>query len=363
MRTRAARVVSLALSTLLIASACGGSDARTSATVARSAGADVRVRAARGGGQTDISSIPAPTPPPAAAPAALATDAVSAKEATPDAGGSGEPASAPTFTAQASDSAPAAQAATAMLIRTGTASVEVDSVELAAARLRALATSLGGYVANTSFAGGAGQVRSATLEIKVPAARFDALQGGLPPLGRVDSVNVQAEDVGEEYVDVAAQLANGRRLEARLVALAERQSNRLADLLAVERELARVRGEIDRAEGRLRYLRAHSATSTLTVTVHARAPLVGDSPAANPIAEAFRDAWRVFVGVVAFSIASLGVLVPLGAVAALVFYARRRWPGRRTSRPTPAGQGAVRSSGSSADQGLPPRPPNDARTV
>ncbi|GJG87008.1 hypothetical protein tb265_21890 [Gemmatimonadetes bacterium T265] len=259
---------------------------------------------------------------------------------------------APTFSGSATDSAPAAAAA-AMLIRTGTASIEVDSVELAAEHVRQLATRLGGYVANTSFAGGQNQVRSATLEVKVPAGRFDALQSGLVPLGRVDSVDVQAEDVGEEYVDVAAQLANGRRLEARLVALADRQSTRLADLLAVERELARVRGEIDRAEGRLRYLRAHAATSTLTVTVHARAPIVGGSPAANPIAEAFREAWRNFVGVVATSIALLGGLAPLAALVVLGALAWRRW-GRRWPRPARPGDAAPWGAG---DRAATPRPP------
>ncbi len=238
--------------------------------------------------------------------------------------------SAPTFAASATDTA-ASTAAAAMLIRTGTASIEVDSVEQAVARLRELAVRLGGYVANASLAGGTDQVRSATLEIKVPSARFDALTGGLRPLGHVETVDVKAEDVGEEYVDVGAQLDNGRRLEARLVALADRQSSRLADLLSVERELARVRGEIDRAEGRLRYLRAHAATSTLTVTVHARAPIVGDSPSANPIAEAFREAWRIFVGVVAFFIAGLGVLVPLAVLGTLGVLAWRRW-GRPAAR-------------------------------
>ena len=284
--------------------------------------------------------------------AAPASEAVTARAI---AGTAPPAADAPSFSASATksaatDTAGSATVAATMLIRTGTASVEVDSVEQAVARLRDLATRLGGYVANASLASGTDQVRSATLEIKVPATRFDALTGGLRPLGHVETVDVKAEDVGEEYVDVAAQLANGRRLETRLVALAERQSNRLADLLAVERELARVRGEIDRAEGRLRYLRAHTSLSTLTVTVHARAPIIGDSPSANPVAEAFREAWRIFVRVVALLIASLGVLVPLAVVAAIAAYVRRRWrilPARRRQGERIAPVGDDRAPGSS----------------
>ncbi len=254
-----------------------------------------------------------------------------------DAVSTGEPAHSPAAAGgDPSDSVPAAPAAAAMLIRTGRASVEVDSVETAVARVRQIAERLGGYIANASVAAGRDTVHSAMLEVKVPAARFDALVAGLRPLGRVETVSVEAQDVGEEFVDVSAQLANGRRLESRLLALADRQSNRLADLVSVERELARVRGEIDRAEGRLRYLRAHAATSTLTVTVHARAPIVGASSPGSPIAGAFRDAWHNFVALVAGLIAASGVLVPLGAVAGLGALAWRRWGRRGPAAVAPA---------------------------
>ncbi|MGZ8377942.1 MAG: DUF4349 domain-containing protein [Gemmatirosa sp.] len=250
---------------------------------------------------TDMATDMAP-PPPAAMPAPLAVQ--------PSAGaGAGE-----TTTV----------AAPAMLIRTGQALVEVDSLEPAIAAVRALATRMGGYVANTALSAGREQVRSATLQLKVPSARFDALVGGLAPVGRVETVNVSAEDVGEEYVDVAARVANARRLEARLVTLLERSTSRLSDVLAVERELARVREEIERAEGRLRFLRTRVALSTLDVTVHERAPILAGSTADNPLLEALRQAWRNFVGFLAFAIASLGVLIPLALVAALAWRLWRR---------------------------------------
>src|SRR5205823_10851551 len=78
------------------------------------------------------------------------------------------------------------------------------------------------------------------------------------PIGKLESVNVSAEDVGEEYVDVAARMANARRLESRLIDLLAARTGKLKDVLDVEQELARVREEIERYEGRLRYLKAHS---------------------------------------------------------------------------------------------------------
>ncbi|NIP80972.1 MAG: DUF4349 domain-containing protein, partial [Gemmatimonadetes bacterium] len=133
-----------------------------------------------------------------------------------------------------------------------------------------------------------------------------------------------AEDVGEEYVDVQAQVANSRRLEQRLLELLAERTGDLDDVLAVERELARVRERIDRQEGRLRYLRDRVSMSTLTVTVHEPSPLVATYRGESVIGGAFRSMWRNFVLVVAGIIASLGFLVPLGGLAAVAWLAVRR---------------------------------------
>jgi hypothetical protein len=119
-------------------------------------------------------------------------------------------------------------------------------------------------------------------------------------------------------------------------------------VLAVERELARVREEIERYEGRLRYLRTRVAVSTLSVTVHEPAPLVTGTPGTNPIVEAVRDAWRNFVSFVASLIAALGWMVPL---AVLLFGAWRltrrlgiRRPGRRPPPDAPAADTGIRAA-------------------
>lgn len=214
--------------------------------------------------------------------------------------------------------------ATAMLIRTGDASVEVDSLAIAISRVRALAGRAGGIVADVSVEGGRDQVPSARLELRVPADHFDEVLDGLKPLGKVESVNVHAEDVGEEFVDVTARVENSRRLEARLLDLLGTRTGKLGDVLEVERELARVRGEIERYEGRLRYLRNRTAISRLTIAVHQPLPITVDNPGEHPIRDAFVKAWRNFVAFLAWGIAALGVLIPLGVVLALLGLAVRR---------------------------------------
>lgn len=218
-----------------------------------------------------------------------------------------------------------------MLIRTGDAAIEVANVDSAMARVRGIATSVGGYVTDVSLVGGRDQVRSATLTVKVPAPRYEQAVRLLQSLGTVESVQTQVQDVGEEFVDVTARMDNDRRLEQRLLDLLAKRTGKLEDVLNVERELARVRGEIEQYQGRLRYLSARAAMSTLTVTVHERTPLVAGIGARNPLATAFSQAWRNFVGFVTWFISALGILVPVGALLALAVYLvqlGRRWLAR-----------------------------------
>jgi hypothetical protein len=217
-----------------------------------------------------------------------------------------------------------------MIIRSGQASLQVDSLELAVDRLRQLAARLGGYVANSQVQAGQNQLRSGTLELKVPAARFDDATSGLSPIGKVEYINVAAEDVGEEFTDIAARVANAHRLEGRLIDLLTTRTGKLSDVLQIERELARVREEIERMEGRLRYLKTRVATSTLTVTVHEPAPLVGEPGSGGVVAESFRQAWRNFLRFLAGFVESLGFLIPLGVlVIGGLLGLRRLWRARR----------------------------------
>ena len=231
--------------------------------------------------------------------------------------------------------------ASSMIIRTGYAGVEVDSLDAAIARVRQLAQRVGGFVANTQVQGGKDQLRSASLEVKIPSDRFDEALAGLAPIGKVESVNVNAQDVGEEYVDIAARVENAHRLEARLIALLANRTGKLQDVLSVERELARVREEIERYEGRMRFLRARVALSTLTITVHERAPIITPVAGDGPIVNAFREAWRNFVGFVAALIASLGVLVPLGVLVFVGWLGVRRLVPWRPSGGAPPAAGSV----------------------
>jgi hypothetical protein len=211
----------------------------------------------------------------------------------------------------------------AMLIRNGEASVQVTRLDDAVTRLRQTAAQLGGFVANTSIVGGKEEYRSATLQIRVPSGQFDAMVTALGGLGKVESVSATVQDVGDEYVDLGARVANARHMEARLVEMLARRTGKLSEALTVEQELRRVREEIERYDARLKWLERKTALSSLQVAVHEPLSLL-DQRGPNPIAEAFAAAWRRAVGVVAWCIASLGVLVPLGLMLAATMLLVRR---------------------------------------
>src|SRR6266480_344973 len=191
---------------------------------------------------------------------------------------------------------PRSSIVSSMVIRTGQASIEVDSLERAVAQVRLLAARVGGYVANTVMQTGRSDLRSASLEVKIPAERFDEGLNGLTPIGR---------------------------LESRLIDLLARGTGKLKDVLDVEQELARVREEIERSEGRLRYLRSHAALSTLTIAVHEPLPVVGH-PGSSVIGEAFKQAWRNFVALVAACIRGLGIVIPIGVLVTVAWLGAKR---------------------------------------
>src|SRR6202158_2190428 len=219
----------------------------------------------------------------------------------------------------------AGSVAPTMVIRTGQAFVEVDKVDPAMRKIRQLAAQVGGYITNSSISGGRDQIRQATLELQIPAPKYDQAVGLLSTIGKVETVSSTAQDVGEEFVDVTARVTNSKRLEERLITLLAKRAGKLDEVLRVERELARVREEIEGYEGRLRYLSTRVATSTLTITVHEPAPILGSSPGENHSAAALRRAWRNFVGLVAALIESLGIVIPLALLAVAGWMGYRRW--------------------------------------
>lgn len=132
----------------------------------------------------------------------------------------------------------------------------------------ALVKKSGGYIAHFREDRSSGNLRGGEWVLRVPVERFDAVLEGASRLGVPQKREVTAEDVTEEYVDLSARLKSKQGIEARLLELVKTKAGEVKDIVAVETELGRVREEIERIEGRLRFLADRVALTTITIHAH-----------------------------------------------------------------------------------------------
>ena len=162
-------------------------------------------------------------------------------------------------------------------------SLEVASVEGATLQVQSIAASLGGYVERLTSIGVAEQSRS-EITIKVPQDRLDRALERIQGLGVVQYRSLGSEDVTDRHVDLTARLSVLSREERSLSSLLERSSS-VAEVLSVERELARVRTDIERAQWQLELLERRLDLATIHVSLFPRGAVVERGPAATFVLE------------------------------------------------------------------------------
>jgi hypothetical protein len=228
------------------------------------------------------------------------------------------------------------------VIRNGGLTVEVPDLARAMDAVRASVSAAGGYVTNETQGRDEYDVRQGTLTCRIPAAKLDATVAAFQGMGRLISMSIQAEDITEQYFDMETRLRNQRQLETRLVALFDRPGNKVADLLEVEREVARVRGEIESLEGRKRLWDSQVSLSTLTVELREPRPAIGRDRGGilGALGQAVRSAGENVVGTVAWFIAAAGVAIPAFLVLWALWRIARAIRGRRRRETLPARAGA-----------------------
>lgn len=223
------------------------------------------------------------------------------------------------------------------VIRTGRVDLVVKTYEEARAKLDALLAAAGGYVDSTQVQHHRGAVSSATLVLRIPSEAFGTLLPRLRELGVIAGESTNAEDVTDQYVDLAARLASAHTLEKRLLELAADKTSGVEALLAVERELARVRGEIESYEGKLRQWNDQIAMSTLTLGLATEGPAIAAAPAPG-LGDRITDGFAASID----ALQELGTAVVVSLVAVLpwlvlvipgALLGRRAW--RRYARALP----------------------------
>jgi hypothetical protein len=135
------------------------------------------------------------------------------------------------------------------LIRTATLRIVTPDFDKARPAIERLAAETGGFIDQMTAAGTPGTVRTLTGTLRVPANRLAEALARLRQLGQVTEDTQGAEDVTDQIVDLDARLANARATERRLTDILNNRTGKLSDVLDVERELSRVRLEIERMDG------------------------------------------------------------------------------------------------------------------
>jgi len=154
-----------------------------------------------------------------------------------------------------------------MIVRTAELSLITKEFDKARTQLEAILQRHRGYVGELKVNDTAGSGRALTATLRVPADQLDATLTEVKTLGRVVSESQSGQDVTSQYVDLQARLGNARNTEKRLTDLLRDRTGKLSDVLEVEQELDRVRGEIEQMEAARKTMAHEVSFATLNATI------------------------------------------------------------------------------------------------
>jgi len=215
-------------------------------------------------------------------------------------------------------------AADRKIIRNGDLTLETGSPTEGLRRITAVAESHGGFVVSSEFTqnrveAGANPSQTVTVIARVPASQFASALDEIRGAGeRVISEKISGQDVSEEYLDLEARLRTKKALEAQFLEIMK-QARKVQDALDVQSQLADVRTEIERLEGRRRFLENQAALSTITTTLQMPQPLVAATTGSFGVSlkRTVGDAVDLAASIILFIIQAVIVIIPIGLFAGL----------------------------------------------
>lgn len=222
------------------------------------------------------------------------------------------------------------------VIKTADLNVEVENITSAQKQVQDLVEAAGGFVADLEVQVYSETRTDATIVARVPSSKFREAYEAIKQLGDVKRDHVGGQDVTEEYMDLESRIANKLVQEKRLREMFA-QADTIEDLLAVERRLTEVRGEIESLQGRLHYLKDRVGFSTITITLYQ----LGEAPVEEPegwkIGYHLRGAFNGLVSAIRGLVIGLIYIVISGAVVwvpllLIVLWIRRVVRRRREQR-------------------------------
>jgi hypothetical protein len=172
-----------------------------------------------------------------------------------------------------------------MIARTVSLSLIAKNFELSRTSLDAILVRHNGYAANLSVSTPQDAARSLQVSLRIPAQQLPAALTEIKALGRAEAENQNGEEVTQQHADLVARLKNSRETEQRLQAILTQRTGKISDVLEVEQEIARVRGEIEQMEAEQKNLehRVDFATIDLKLSEEYKAKLDSPAPAISTL--------------------------------------------------------------------------------
>ena len=136
-----------------------------------------------------------------------------------------------------------------MIVQTAALTILATNYDEASAAIEKLAAAHYGYVEKLDAKAQTGNARELTAALRIPTKQLDGFLADVRKLGHVEEETRSNEEVSDQYVDLQARLKSARATEQRLIELLGTRTGKLQDVLEAERELARIRGEIESMQG------------------------------------------------------------------------------------------------------------------
>jgi anti-sigma factor RsiW len=172
-----------------------------------------------------------------------------------------------------------------MIARTVSLALIARDFDSSRGTLDAILARHNGYAASLNVATPQGAARMLQASLRIPAQQLPAALIELKALGRVELENQNGEEVTQQHADLLARLKNSRETEQRLQAILTQRTGKISDVLEVEQEIARVRGEIEQMEAEQKNLehRVDFATIDLKLSEEYKAKLDSPAPAISTL--------------------------------------------------------------------------------
>jgi hypothetical protein len=194
-----------------------------------------------------------------------------------------------------------------MIVQTALLNILATNYDEASATIEKLAAAHGGYVEKLDAKAQTGNARELSASLRIPTKQLDGFLADVRKLGHVQEETRSNEEVSDQYVDLQARLKSARATEQRLIELLGTRTGKLQDVLEAERELARVRGEIESMQGQGAILvhRVNYATVQVDLSEEYRqvlgsGPVSTGSKLRNALVEGFRNLQDGAVGLLVF---------------------------------------------------------------